>query len=652
MLIFLVHELQREETSKSVKVEIVTFKANYCRKQSLKKRKPLNQAPVVLSSSTEKRKYLLQETAKYFLGTNEPANHSENPYFHQFVFNIANMGGLTADDLDVLKVKAVDGQMLNHAELSQKTSLVQWESSCLKYGGALVVDGWTARMATGCTGILFTSLLTNHFSLSKNGRERSTAEDYMEKMKYLPWHRFDVFVSDGAANMVRLGELVEQKHYTAHILCAAHGFSLMAHYTARAFENRSSLFGRLSGVISFFNYSPRRMEILKTYSNGLQPTRLCKTRFAYQVLAVQKLIKLRTPAKKALLDLTEEVDGVDADPESITSAVNKTLQDDSLFSHAEAFYAITLPILLAMRMCDRGYPIAGFIYYIHAQVELVVDRVFDHIANVGQEFEDIRLEVMSDLRLIWEKRHSPILSFAYLCNPVFHSALTSDGANPLLGDPSFETDVKSCLMTMIMKQESHLDELGVLQKFCSIKIEMMQYFNPFDPEQKIMSRQVLAADWWRMNMARYPQLSRYASRALSMPVVSSRLERFFSTMADVQCTKRSRLDVEKASLFAGAYLSMNSREETDHKVIQSAILKFVDGFTVESVKDSPNLDDIERWVENLATHSSELIYAPASTSTSVIMEESILLREIEEHRNVEPRIRASRVRTPPNILNL
>jgi hypothetical protein len=233
--------------------------------------------------------------------------------------------------------------------------------------------------------------------------------------------------------------------------------------------------------------------------------------------------------------------------------------------------------------------------------------------------------------------------------------------------PRFENDIKSALTTMIQKRFSDADELAVVTEFCNVKRELLQYFDEsFDLEKMIFARDTLAADWWRLNTSKYPHVATYAVKAHSVPVVSSRLERFFSVMTDVQSVKRSRLDPEKASLFAGSYLSMssNSQEKDDPRIIQSTIMSFVKALETEltnaPLMEPPSLDDVQTWVSNLEEHSAELIYADDSTTASTNdttsdRVESVVLQEMEELMAIatnEVQNRPARTRVAPRRLNL
>jgi hypothetical protein len=231
----------RKATMEKVKEDGKKFKEIYGRKRKPASFTNIEETPT-FDDNAAKLQYVLDETANYFLGSNIAANAAESRALHRFAFNISKLN-LSEDDLKVLKRKAIGKCMLGQANKTQQSTLSNWEESCRRYGGALIIDSWTAKMATGAIGILYTSLLQHHFeSVCRSGTEGSSAVEYFNKLSFVPWSKIQFLVTDGASNMVALGNDLQEKYNILPILCSAHAFSLMAHYIAVSFDNLGNIF--------------------------------------------------------------------------------------------------------------------------------------------------------------------------------------------------------------------------------------------------------------------------------------------------------------------------------------------------------------------------------------------------------------------------
>ena len=209
----------------------------------------------------------------------------------------------------------------------------------------------------------------------------------------------------------------------------------------------------MGGVISFFTRSPQRMhELSQAASNeeGLGFVSMCRTRFAFVVFSALRLIRLRVSAKEALDKITvsaSEADKLD-DEELLYSTrgkVYETLSSDSFFEDLELYVRLAYPVMVIMREFDTAAPMAGFVYWAFANILKKIEKVFRSKKDSEEDqqealrlqqkidrFGPLKEEILESIDSIWEKRHSPVHSAAYLLNPIFHQALfeATDG-NPL-----------------------------------------------------------------------------------------------------------------------------------------------------------------------------------------------------------------------------
>jgi hypothetical protein len=256
------------------------------------------------------------------------------------------------------------------------------------FRSTLLVDGWTAMRCIGTIGVSLCCLsLFFAYPIVLSGTTKGSAEGYAAKLNdVVDWSMVFFICTDGASNMIALANLLRSTKHVTPVLCAAHGMSLIVHYIAK-------VFGSELGFIS-----------------------MCKTRMAYQTLALLRVLRLRNAARKACIGIKVNLETEDEQVDSFSkfAQVKKSLKDDTLFHEIETFCRITLPVLLAMREVDKGTPIAGFVYWLHYHIEVQVGLVLEKLNDKVSSFERLKKDVLSAIRLIWDKRHRPVLSFAYL----------------------------------------------------------------------------------------------------------------------------------------------------------------------------------------------------------------------------------------------
>ena len=581
-----------------------------------------------LTNTKNRQEYLLQRTAKFLVACNLPALLSENPFFRDFVTDITGGRISDSDAENVLKRKSVTSEMDAFAQKKFDESEEAWKKKAMIYGGSLLVDGWTAARLVGTIGVTLCCLTVFHvLPLVISGVERSRARDYIIKLEpSVPWPLMFFTCTDGASNMVSFGELLQETKFILPNLCTAHGFSLTVHYIGKVFENRSNMFSKVSGIIAFFNRSTQRLaKLRKEEGSDIGFIKFCKTRMAYQTLALLRVLRLRTSARKAMITIKNEK--VNEDDESIDifskiAQVDASLNDDRLFKDIELFCRATLPVLIAMREVDRGLPMAGFVYWLHYHVESQVDQIMEKLEQADSSFARLRKEISSAIRFVWDKRHRPVLSFAYITNPLFHADLSAEDDLFEL-DENFASDIEEVLTCMMQKRYQYMKvtEDGkevtpelIEQKVTTAQAELSAYLEP-DAIDPLKGKVALAADFWRNSakaVKKFPNIAWCARRVHSMRVVTSRLERFFSHVGNVQTEKRSSLDPKRAALYAAAHQQLfEERSPIENDDCQRRLVELVkrcEDTVLFSFENTPEFDDLESWVSRIKADQVELLY--------------------------------------------
>ena len=635
-----------------------------------------------------KVEYVSRRAARFFLGCNLPPNLGQNTTFRQFVYEIGKMDPKDFDEgllEDCFCRAKLDTQMTNEADRLMSKAEKKWKEDALVNGGSFSVDGWSSRLVQGMIGIVFLSFVSVFYPALIPSGARSRAQDYMDKVvPRLPIDVMWFMCVDGASNMVSFGEKMLVEHKVTPILCCAHGYSLMSHAIAKALDQSMNLFKRVSGIVAYFSRSPPRMMFLKKHTitegapKGLGFVKISATRFCYMTAVVLRMLRIRLGAQKALLDSGEPTtEHENIDPLSKYAQVKASLEDNAFFKDLEIFVRLTLPIILMMRMMDAGTPVIGFVYWGFHCVETQIANIMDEFGEQSQ-LEALRRRVLDALRCLWNKRHSPAFSLAYLTNPLFQPDLQKQEQHQFAADPSFMGDTKAVLKTMIKKSKPEFNEEQVATKLRLLMGELDKFLrNRMDDDAVEDSRIMSAAVWWNSYHAHsYGELSSYLCRLHSAPVVSSKMERFFSQMTNVQTENRASLDPEKASKFTSAHNILLSREhEIDTSEVQRELVHFVE--TMQTLMDSgkisknregiqklEGIEEVENWLNeqvdkgisvlhpkkddapaappNLSDSEQQLIATDAAEPSQVLTEYEQILA-LEEN----PLSRESRNRHPP-----
>jgi hAT family C-terminal dimerisation region len=587
-----------------------------------------------LSSAKSKQTALLDQTAKLFVACNMPARLAEHPMFREYIQVISGKK-IDSGVAEVLKRKAVTRRMDEHAADINKRSFATFCDSAQRRGGSLLVDGWTAARLVGTMGVALASLAMCHIVPVLISAERSRAQDYFDKLSSadsIPWNLMFFICTDGASNMVTLGELFLENKLMLNVLCAAHGFSLMVHYIGKVFEERSQMFSKVAGIIAFFNRSPQRMlKLREEYKSDICFIKFCKTRMAYQTLSLMRVFRLREAAQKAMIALKKQFANEDEsqiDSFSRFAQVDGSLNNDKLFKEIEVFCRVTFPVLLALREVDRGTPMAGFVYWLNYHVEVQINQITDKMVQADSRFKSLATNVSAGVAQVWQKRHTPVLSVAYLSNPLLHFDLAKE-TNVFDLDDRFGEDVDHVFLTMMKRrydtgdEETRLSRDEIMVKLVQAKTELTLYLRPngLTEVQQYDAKHMLASQFWTDSTAarRYPELAWCASRIHAMPVVTSKLERFFSNVGNVQTEKRACLDAQRASLYAAAHQELVHGGGSEEGSLQIRLIELVRRCeaieTEEDVLKFEGLDgfqDLETWLEKIRGNNLELLYASNS----------------------------------------
>jgi hypothetical protein len=520
---------------------------------------------------------LIQQTARFFLKSNLPPFLGESEGLRSYVHFLSG-GKLSHTVMEVLKRDALTAEMDKTASKVNADGLERWMAEARKRGGTLLLDGWSATKHVGGIGVALTSGDTTcMLPFMKTGSARSAASDYASKLEdvSLPWEDIFGLCTDGASNMVALGDLLRAEKGVFPVLCAAHGFSLTVHYIGKVFESNCDMFSKIGGLIAFFTRSTQRMAQLHSeYGSGLSFIKFCKTRMAYQTLALLRVVRLREAAQKAMISLKKQkVDEDESiDMYSKIAQVEATLNDDKLFRNVDIFCRVSFPVLLAMREVDRGTPMLGFVYWLHYHALDQVSTLCEKLVGADSRYSKLVEDIKACIVAVWEKRHRPVLSFGYLTNPIFRKDLGKE-ANVFDLDSEFEGDFVEVLKQgserfLAAKRasdpESDLAGKTVLELVHRAKQQFIRYLSPagLTDLQEHEAMTTLASSFWvNLPSHKFDVLSWIAARVHAMAVVTSDLERHFSYVGNVQSKLRSSTDAIRASSWASAGRDLRNLEQ-------------------------------------------------------------------------------------------
>jgi len=239
---------------------------------------------------------------------------------------------------------------------------------------------------------------------------------------------------------------------------------------------------------------------------------------------------------------------------------------------------------------------------------------------------------MIEIRLLWDKRMTPAVSFTHLTNPFFHNVLRASGESPYLQDKRFLLDVKKVIRTMAQKRFPGISNQKLSKDIGTVMNELDKYFNSrFKKGEQMNAEALLAADWWAGYAGlQWPTLAFYATKAHASEPVGSVPGRFFSSITDVQSKKRGNLGAGKAALFSSARRTMlYSRSKKESADVQMEILAFVRH--MQEARDAEGLEEItkegmrcaEKFLKALAVSGKSLVSSTTKEAALVVAEEGV-----------------------------
>ena len=239
-------------------------------------------------------------------------------------------------------------------------------------------------------------------------------------------HKIATITVDGAAvNKSALSLLSSSYPEIIGLICSAHGLNLAMKHIVAASPWMGNTLEQSSKIIKFFKNKSRPREILRL-GHPKQLTLPPKTRFCYSLISLQSLSAAKLPLKSiALASMTEGssrtqiqtewmrlFNDLKADEKRKFQAVEKLLQDPSLYERLESMIKVLLPIFLTLRVFDRSSPGAcGWLlcslFHLRKVLKSRIDIEFGKLEVLGRA-ETIK---MLDERLKYLATPAVILSF-------------------------------------------------------------------------------------------------------------------------------------------------------------------------------------------------------------------------------------------------
>ena len=219
--------------------------------------------------------------------------------------------------------------------------------------------------------------------------------------------------------MVKLIGLLRDKFGVQGTLCVCHGLSLAISHLAECFERQFKTTASAKTLISYFRGRSDVIGLLASVMNeddtrSLFPTVLNPTRFAYNSIAFQRLLRLR-PHLLRVVDMVEKLKEGKRTPHDKTDAEARNLVQNSQFWNGlHHFVQISYPCLLMMRLYDSSAPFAGFVYW---SFEVLTARMNQSIKELGLGDTIFGRDCVDALHLVFEKRLEDIDLLSYVTNP-------------------------------------------------------------------------------------------------------------------------------------------------------------------------------------------------------------------------------------------
>lgn len=337
-------------------------------------------------------------------------------------------------------------------------------------------------------------------------------------------------ILDGTHTNVKALSLVESrleasKGFVFTQICSAHGFSKLAEKLASLIPEFSSITSQAHEVIKLI----KNRDVLRSALAQRDPRCLlgfCATRFAYTVVALERLWRLQQSIE-GMMDVlkTEKARCKDSDTKCKFEHLIASVSDLGFWDKVFSFVVVFEPILVRVKFFDGALP--GSVCWVLEAWETLEAEMK---VRVGERFPQVQWQdIEKIIRKYRGKYTSVIHSFAHILEP---------SRWPLSNE----------MLPYYRKLSAVLNDCNQNQAF----IELDQLV--FEKRPSTFIDDLPAYLFWARHQDLYPSIAPIAMRICSGVASSSDCERDFSTMRYIWSCLRSRLKPETVNMLTNMYV--------------------------------------------------------------------------------------------------
>ena len=299
----------------------------------------------------------------------------------------------------------------------------------------------------------------------------------------------NAYITDGAAACKLSALSLQQGHHVIFVRCQLHAMGLVLKHIFSSIDLCKTTSEKAERVIDLFLSNNRLRSLLKDFSKGKALLRFVPVRIAIHVIALRRLIQLKSALYATCNDKSFGVYVAEQrDEKRIACLAVKDIVEDKDFWRAVEFCVDGLtPIVITLRIIDSSCKLAGYIHFLWSLIRATMETVFGRI-----EFTWVPVTTTQGILSIVEddylKECSHVFDAAYVLNPhfydsIFELATSRDDADRLEWDDLRRSTLM--ILELAVKRDLHVrgkPEI-FLSTFSTVQIEFQQFYfrrGPFE----------------------------------------------------------------------------------------------------------------------------------------------------------------------------
>lgn len=444
----------------------------------------------------------------------------------------------------------------------------------------IITDGWTNVSGDGIINFMVTTPKPV-FYLSINRETNRETADYVsgEIVKVIVAvgsDRVYIVVADCAANMVAALRMVsEQYPHISGVGCSCHGLQNYMHDIG-ALKPVKKLIHAAKSIIKEIKYSHVKLAFFKkrqseNYGSRARTLKLPpKTRFSYNVLALESLISNKSAIQETVINSTLKIKA---------KVRARALDEDNFWPNVSLILKLLKPIATGLLLLESDSATLSDAFEVFKKVESIVTGFSDQTDYFGLAYE---VKLSTTLKERFGMAIKPIHFAANLVDPRFQGK----NLTPAQRVEAYKY-LKMIASHLNLDEDSVIENLGLFLERSGPYAEGVIWKAAENHKP---------ATWWSVLCSEEP-LAPIATKILRLPCANIASERNWSQQGDVHSNKRNRLKPEKVRKLVAVKAYLNNNTSSKKKKSTLTILDFlsedliIDDLHIEFSDEEENSED-------------------------------------------------------------